>query len=30
VQELIWPQAKQRIEQLEAMFDDTQLFRKFV
>ena len=30
VQELIWPQAKQRIEQLETMFDDTQLFRKFV
>ena len=30
VQELIWPQAKQRLEQLEAMFDDTQLFKKFV
>jgi DNA-binding MurR/RpiR family transcriptional regulator len=30
VQELIWPQAKQRIEELESMFDDTRLFRKFV
>ncbi len=30
VQELIWPQAKQRIEELETMFDDTRLFRKFV
>lgn len=30
VQELIWPLAKQRIEELESMFDDTRLFRKFV
>jgi DNA-binding MurR/RpiR family transcriptional regulator len=30
VQELIWPSAKQRIEELESMFDDTRLFRKFV
>ena len=30
VQELIWPQAKQRIEELESLFDDTRLFRKFV
>ncbi len=30
VQELIWPSAKQRIQELESMFDDTRLFRKFV
>ncbi len=29
VQELIWPETKARMEELEQMFDDTKFFRKF-
>lgn len=29
VQELIWPETKRRMQELEAMFDETKFFRKF-